>query len=145
MRDHVKDERLRREAATFLRFCVVGGGGFFADAGILLLCTTALHLNPIYSRAISAPLAIAFTYALNRMWAFSHVARKPIRTSLAAYFGVQAVGFACNFGVYTALLRLYDWMTPLPALVVGSAVGLAVNFAGARLLVFGGAGKHDLG
>jgi putative flippase GtrA len=141
MRDRVHDQRLRRETATFLRFCVVGGGGFFADAGILLLCTSVLHLDPIYSRAISAPLAIAFTYVLNRIWAFSHAARKPVGKSLAAYFVVQAMGFACNFAVYTALLRLYDWMTPLAALAVGSAVGLAVNYAGARLLVFGGAGK----
>ncbi len=125
-------------AVQFLRFCTVGGVGFVIDAGALEVATRLVGLDPIAGRLLSFGIAVLVTFELNRRWAFKHGGSKSYWAALSSYLGVQGVGFACNFCIYTALyltlpLR-YD--APLLCLAVSSAAALVVNYAGASLIVF---------
>ena len=127
---------VRAEASQFLRFFVVGLGGFCVDGGVLLLVIRLLGVDPISGRFLSFAVAVTFTYGLNRAWAF----RRGIGLlrGFGLYLGVQGFGFGCNLTVYSALFLLLPkpWNAPLLCLAMASGVALVVNYAGAKWLVF---------
>jgi putative flippase GtrA len=127
-------DTIRQEIVRILRFGAVGFGGFFVDAAILALMTEALHVNPFAGRAVSAPIAIAFTFVCNRYWSFASAKRQAIGRSFASYVSTQGTGLVCNLIVYSAALLVMPY--PLGALVISSAVAMIVNYLGARLWVF---------
>ena len=128
---------LRLELASFLRFTLVGAAGFLADGGVLAILIHA-GVRPLLARLISAPLAVLLTFSLNRAWSFAQTANRPIGPALLAYCGVQGAGFLTNLAIFALAI----WFLPSPlnepllAFVLGSATALAVNYAGARLIVF---------
>ena len=129
----------RAAGKQFLRFCVIGAVGFLADAGVLLLLVHDTAMGAIAARLVSFAVAVLVTFELNRRWTFRDAASIKYWNQLASYVGVQSLGFACNFAIYTGLYLLLppDPSAPLAALAVASALALFVNFIGARLLVFG--------
>lgn len=123
---------LRRQ---ILRYGMVGGVGFVADAGVLY-ALTAGGTDFYLARLASFAVALTVTWALNRRWTFGHRGRAGLAKSYAGYLAVQLGGAAANFLVYAGVLRLIP-ATPVNAvlaLACGSAVGLVVNFTGARLV-----------
>lgn len=130
--------RARKEASTFLRFCVVGGVGFLVDAGVLAALTHALQVGPVLARCVSAPTAILVTFVLNRFWAFDSAKEAPLAEAFLAYCAVQGVGFGLNFLIYTALvsLPLGPFSKPLIALAIASGLALVFNFIGIRFFAF---------
>jgi putative flippase GtrA len=129
---------LRSEVRSLLRFGVVGAAGFIADGGVLA-ALVHLGFGPLNARLVSAPLAVLLTFMLNRHWAFEK-ADKPFLASFAGYCGIQAVGFLSNLAIYAAAIKFgpYPFNLPLSAFAAASACALVINYAGARLLVFGG-------
>ena len=130
--------RLRSGGGQFLRFCVVGGVGFCVDAAGLLLLVGAAGMNPVAARFVSFGFAVIATFELNRRWSFADAVPKSYLRSLAAYLGVQGVGFLFNLGVYSAgyLLLPAPLDAPVLCLAYASILALLVNFAGARFVVF---------
>ena len=128
----------RAEVARFLRYCVVGAAGFIADAAVLLALVHGFAMNPLLARVFSFSLAVMLTFALNRHWTFEGGTRRGLIASFVAYLGVQGLGFACNAAIYAiAILALPPpFNAPLFSLAIASAVALAVNYGGARQLVF---------
>jgi putative flippase GtrA len=125
---------IRQELLRVLRFGVVGFGGFFVDAAILALMTEAMHLNPFAGRAVSAPIAIIFTFVCNRCWSFASAKKQAIIRSLASYVSMQGAGVVCTLIVYSAALLVIPY--PLGALVLSSAAAMIVNYLGVRLWAF---------
>lgn len=129
-----------RLGPVFLRYLLVGGLGFVADA-LLLEIFVRLGLSVYVARFLSMTLAMGCTYALHRNFTFTDAA-KPAHTALqaAAFVVCQCVAAAVNYGVFCLLL----WLLPEPvgtigrlfALCWGVGAGLAVNFVLLRLLVF---------
>ena len=130
--------RLRSDGGQFLRFCVVGGVGFCVDAAVLLLLVGVAGLDPVAARFASFACAVLATFELNRRWAFAGAPPQPYLHRLAAYLGVQGVGFLFNLGVYSAsyLLLPAPLNAPVLSLAYASVLALVVNFAGARFVVF---------
>lgn len=128
----------RAWAAQFLRFCIVGGVGFVVDASVLLAAVRFFGADPIGGRILSFSIAVWTTFELNRRWAFRSRGGRPYLVAFASYLGVQGVGFACNFSIYTVLYLTLPspYNLPLACLMVASGAALAVNYAGANLLVF---------
>jgi len=123
---------LRRQ---LLRYGVVGGLGFAVDAGLLYVLAS-WGADPYASRLISFAVALTVTWALNRAWTFEVRGRAAAGKSYLGYALVQLLGALTNFVVYAGVLSLIG---PTPAkavlaLAFGSAVGLAVNFTGARFV-----------
>lgn len=126
----------RADLAQFARFATVGVVGFCVDGGVLLLLVRVFGTDPILGRLLSFAVAVVATYALNRAWAFRD--RVGFLRGLRLYLGVQSLGFACNFAVYSALLLVVPppWNAPIACLAVASAAALVVNYVGAKLVVF---------
>ena len=122
----------------FLRFCCVGGVGFCVNAAALMAFVQLLGAGPIPAWSLSAVAAILTTFELNRRWAFRGAGAERYWTALAAYVGVQGLGLACNFSVYTGCYILLPppLNAPLLCLVAASAAALALNYAGASRVVF---------
>jgi putative flippase GtrA len=125
------------DAASFMRFGVVGALGFIADAGVLQLLLV-LGWGPVGARAVAIPVAVLATWALNRKFTFPEAQAGPALASLGRYAGVSAVGAAVNFVVYTALVLASATLSahPMAALAVGSVAAMLVNYLGSRHFAF---------
>lgn len=119
------------------RFLVIGGIGFFVDAGVLLLLM--LWGGDAYiSRLISFAAAVIVTWWGNRTWTFNDRIDQPKHKEFSAYLLVQSCGAGINYGIYALVLSILG-TTPLQALIAlasGSVIALFFNFYGARNAVF---------
>ena len=137
--------RSLKPSAEFLRFAVAGAIGFGVDAGLLLAFTSLLGWPALLARLASFAIAVACTWAINRAWTFrpsvlsgGQTSAAGVGAEFAAYGAVQLAGFAVNYGVYALVVTLIG-RAPVQLMIAtacGSAVGLAVNYLGARRLVF---------
>jgi putative flippase GtrA len=95
-------------------------------------------MSPLLARVFSFSLAVMLTFALNQHWTFPAGRRQGLIASFATYLGVQGLGLACNAAVFTIAILTFPapFNAPLFALAIASAVALAVNYAGAKHLVF---------
>jgi putative flippase GtrA len=119
----------------FLRFVLAGGIGFIVDAGVLALLLAVTPLDPFSARLLSIAVALATTWMLNRHITFGPSGRPPAVEG-ARYGGVGAATSIVNYLVYSALLVAFPSMPPLAALVVASAVAMALSYLGYSRLVF---------
>jgi putative flippase GtrA len=120
-----------------MRFGVVGTIGFVVDGGMLWLLLSS-GLNPYAARALSFPVAVVVTWALNRVWTFATAEKIGKRRQFNRYLAVQLVGVGANYSVYTAVIRIFSDSASVifAALVAGSFVGMFLNFWGARKIAF---------
>jgi putative flippase GtrA len=125
---------------SFFRFAIVGFTGFAVDYLLLRLQVNSLGAPPVPARFVSFSVALFCTWALNRLWSFAAHRSERVLSEAGRYVMVQLTGGALNLGVYALLVTLVPaWRhAVLIPLAAGSAVGLGVNYAGSRLLVFRG-------
>ena len=126
--------------SSLRRFIAIGALGFCVDAGLLALLI-ASGSGLYTARLVSFPAAVTVTWYLNRIWTFRGNATDRPAREYFTYLAVQGVAALANFLVYAALLR---WLLgeraemAVPALAIGSAAGLVINYLGARTIVFVG-------
>ncbi len=118
------------------KFVVVGGIGFLADAGVLLLLLRFTALDPFTARLLAIAVALQVTWLLNRTFTFgrstSRVAIEGMR-----YNGVGIATSIFNYLVYSGLLVFFSAMPTLGALVIASAAATLLSYTGYARLVFG--------
>ncbi|HZF28013.1 MAG TPA: GtrA family protein [Gammaproteobacteria bacterium] len=123
---------------SFGLFVIAAAVGFALDAGVLTLLVRELHWSPWHGRFLSFPLAVTSTWLLNRRYAFRGAARRDGRIEYVAYWAIQLVGAAVNFGVFGLCLRaapaLAGW--PFIPVAIGGVAAMLVNFALARSTVY---------
>lgn len=119
------------------RFGVVGCVGFVVDGGLLWLLITE-GADPYFARALSFPVAVLVTWWFNRLWTFDGSDRAKPVSQLRKYLTVQITGALCNYGVYSVYLGVFEPTRDYAMIgfALGSAVGMVINFLGARVLVF---------
>lgn len=122
----------------FLRFCCVGVAGFVVDAGVLLTLVHSHLLNPVSGRFVSFTVAVIVTFELNRRWSFRESRKGGVLRLFGGYLAVQGLGFLSNLGIYTLLYVVLPkpFNAPLLCLAVASMFAMAMNFVGARWMVF---------
>ena len=118
-----------------LRFVVVGGIGFVADAAMLALLLAATPLGPFVARLISIGFGLTVTWLCNRTLTFRPSSRGMLREG-ARYGGVGITTSIVNYLVYGVLLLAMPSMAPLLALVVASLAAMALSYLGYSRLVF---------
>lgn len=118
-----------------LRFAIVGGIGFVADAAMLALLLAATPLGPFVARLVSIGFGLAVTWLCNRTLTFRPSSRGMLREG-ARYGGVGITTSVVNYMVYSVLLLAMPWMAPLVALVVASLAAMALSYLGYSRLVF---------
>jgi putative flippase GtrA len=128
--------------AEFLRFLVTGGVGFVVDSGLLMAFVHGLGWPPLPARLASFAPALVATWQINRLWTFRAGAQnKPVRrmgAEFLSYGAVQVTGATANFVVYAAVVAVlgHEPLQLLAAIAAGAAIGLAINYLGARRFVF---------
>jgi putative flippase GtrA len=135
----------RLASAKFLRFALVGTGGFVVDTSVFFVVHQLVGLDKYSARAISIFTAMNFTYAGNRFLTFrEHAAAQPqaIVAEWARFLSTNALGALVNYGIYAAMVTFAPWPAndPYLALVAGVAAGLILNFTLSRHVVFRGSG-----
>ena len=118
-----------------LRFVVVGGIGFVADAAMLALLLAATPLGPFVARLISIGFGLTVTWLCNRTLTFRPSSRGMLREG-ARYGGVGITTSIVNYLVYGVLLLAMPSMAPLLAMVVASLAAMALSYLGYSRLVF---------
>lgn len=129
---------IAHEARLAIKFAAVGMVGFAVDA-ILLKAGLALHLGAAWARLISLTLAMQATFAVNRTHVFRCYGRVGLLRQWCAYMATNGVGNFCNYWIFVTLSSLH-WRVvsePFVALAISAAAAFLINFAGARLVVFG--------
>jgi putative flippase GtrA len=131
-------ERLRD--SRFLRFGIVGAGGFVVDEAVLKLMLFAL--NPYAARVVSIFCAMTFTWWGNRKLTFAEHAASGSTSAIARewfkFILANALGAIVNYSAYTLLVATAPapLSNPLLATAIGVAVGLVFNFTLSKRFVF---------
>ena len=121
--------------SRILRFVVVGGIGFIADAGMLVLLLAETPLGPFAARLVSVAFGLAVTWLCNRTLTFQPSSRGMLREG-ARYGGVGITTSIVNYVIYSGLLVAMPWMAPLLALVIASLAAMTLSYLGYSRLVF---------
>jgi putative flippase GtrA len=121
--------------SRILRFAIVGGIGFVADAAMLALLLAGTPLGPFVARLASIAFGLAVTWLCNRTLTFQPSSRGMLREG-ARYGGVGVTTSVVNYLVYSVLLLALPWMPPLVALVLASLAAMALSYLGYSRLVF---------
>ena len=131
----------RSTASRFLRFALVGGGGFVVDAGVLWLMLHGLGADKYSGRLVSFLCAVTFTWWGNRNLTFSDLRASGsggMFREWLTFLVANALGGAINVGLYGALVTYAPppFDNPFVALPVGVLAGMVVNFTMSSLVVF---------
>ena len=127
---------------AFVRFALVGAGGYVVDTAVLWLDTRHLGLDPYSGRALSIFAAMIFTWLGNRTITFAGRRARGGPGAVAGEFlrfvGANLVGALVNYGVYAWLVHSAG--APLndkyAAQALGVLAGLVFNFTLSRTMVF---------
>ena len=119
----------------FLRFVLVGGTGFFVDAGVLALVLWTTPMGPFSARLVSIASAMTYTWLCNRYLTFGPSSRNPLLEG-ARYGGVGLASSATNYLIYSGVLLAVPATPPLLALVPATALTMVLSYLGYSRLVF---------
>jgi putative flippase GtrA len=120
-----------------LKFTLVSGLGFAADAVVLQLLMQA-GASPAWARVASLLCAMQVTFLINGLVVFRCLDPARPWRQWAGYMLAHGFGNFCNYWIFVTLVSLHQRLlsAPLAALAVASATAWAINFLGARYLVF---------
>lgn len=132
-----------RPRSLLAKFSAVALIGFAVSAGILHLGLEA-GLRPWAARLIALVVAMHVTFLINGRFVFRALTRRRFLAQWAAYVTNSAVGNFCNYWTFVTLESTHRPVigNPYVALLAGSVVAWAINYTGARLVVFGPAGRR---
>lgn len=128
--------------ADFPRFMAAGAVGFLVDSLLVLALVNGAGWRPMPARVISILVAMISTWLINRLWTFRAAASGKTASSIGAeflaYCSVQLTGAAVSYTVYAIVVALTGQspLQLLTAVAVGAAFAFAINYFGARILVF---------
>jgi putative flippase GtrA len=135
----VSPTRRRRLLAKFSGVALIG---FVLSAFVLHLGLEA-DLAPWAARLIALLCAMNVTFLINGRFVFRELSRERFLTQWGTYVANSAFGNLCNYLVFVGLESTHRPVIshPYVALAAGSITAWAINFTGARFVVFGPGGR----
>jgi putative flippase GtrA len=135
--------RRRRLLAKFSGVALIG----FAVSALILHLGLEAGLRPWVSRLVALLFAMHVTFLINGRFVFRALTRERFLAQWAAYVANSAVGNFCNYWVFVTLESTHRTVigNPYVALLAGSVTAWAINFIGARFVVFGGGARRLAG
>jgi putative flippase GtrA len=127
----------------FMRFALVGAGGYVVDTGMLALDTGVWGLDFKSGRALSIFIAMGFTWLGNRYLTFRERRARSFSGAMQEwlkFIGANLIGAVVNYGS-SVLLVLYaasPFNHKFVAQACGVLAGLIFNFTLSKKLVFRG-------
>lgn len=136
----VSPPRRRRLLAKFTGASLIG---FLFSAATLRLALQA-GVHPWAARLLAMVVAMHVTFFINGRYVFGALTRERFFALWGAYVLNSAFGNACNFGVFVSLTASHRAVvsSPYVAFLAGAMTAWAINFLGARFVVFGDAGRR---
>lgn len=124
-------------AHRLLKFALVGGIGFIADAAAFSLCFYLLEMPLITSRLISFLIAATVTWFGNRTFTFANQDSELAKQWLK-FISVACVSATPNFLTFKAIVFVFGQagLMPMVALIVGVLVGMVSNYLFSSMWVF---------
>lgn len=130
----------------FGKYAAIGFTNAAVDFGVLnlLIAYSGVAEGLIFSifKTISFIVAVVHSYIWNRSWAFSSQGSRPVG-EMAKFFIVNIIVAGLNVGISSLVVNFVDPRFGLDAntwanvgAVIGSAMALAFNFIGFKLIVF---------
>lgn len=112
----------------------------FAVSALILHLGLEAGLRPWVARLIALLCAMHVTFLINGRFVFRAITRKRFFAQWGAYAANSAFGNFCNYWVFVTLESTHRPVIgeTYVALLAGSITAWAINFTGARLIVFGG-------
>jgi putative flippase GtrA len=134
--------RLRTLLAKFTGASLIG----FVFSVSTLHLGMHLGLPGWAARLIALLVAMNITFVLNGRFTFNALSRERFLPLWGAYLLNSSFGNACNYLVFLTLRSLHrPFLSQADvAFVAGAMAAWAINFLGARYVVFGGAGRRIL-
>ena len=137
------EERLRRNATQFVKFCVVGGSGVVVNLAVLnLTLITWKHAvggEPLGAKYLANALAFVVSvltnYYLNRRWTFRSTAA--VKAEVVKFYVVSAIAYLANLAVFTVFITHFHFATNVAQLIAIACV-LPINFVLNKLWSFRG-------
>ncbi len=122
-----------------IKFSGVALIGFAVSAVVLKLGLEG-GLRPWSARLIALLCAMHVTFLINGRFVFRALQRERFLRQWAAYVANSAFGNVCNYWIFVSLESTHRPIIgdPYVALFAGSIAAWAINFTGARFVVFGG-------
>jgi putative flippase GtrA len=127
--------------SRFLRFALVGSGGFVVSEIVLWLALHVAGLGKYSGWLVCFLVAVTFTWWGNRTLTFrAEAARRGLLREWAVFVVANSLGAAANFGTYFVLVTFLPWPLgdPQIAIAAGTIVGLVFNFTASKRFVFRG-------
>mgnify|MGYP001159310193 FL=1 len=136
-----KDLAARLVASRFMRFGVVGGGGFVVNEAALFAAHRLCNAGPHLSWILAFIPSVIFTWWGNRSLTFpDRASQHPVGMAkeCGRFVATNSLGALANFIVYAAVVRYapFPFSIPYLALVAGVFVGLVFNFTFSLKVVF---------
>lgn len=134
--------RHRALVLEFLRFAVVGTVSFVVTTAMVYALRGVL--GPALAGIPSYLAAATVSWALNRTWTFKGKGGGPLLAQWARFLVASGPGLLVNTLTYEALVLSSTFVSAHPILATagGAVVGLFVNFAMMRQVVFRSSGRH---
>lgn len=136
----VPPPRLRRLLARFTGASLVG----FVFSFTAMQLGLEAGLRGWAARLIALIIAMHVTFFLNGRFTFNALTRERFLPLWAAYVANSAVGNSCNYLVFLTLRSTHQPVLGNAdvAFLAGAMTAWALNFLGARFVVFGDAGRR---
>ena len=127
----------RRLLIKFTGVALVG----FAVSALILHLGLEAGLRPWAARLVALLCAMNVTFLINGRFVFGALTRQSFLAHWVAYTANSAFGNFCNYWVFVTLESTHRPVigNPYLALLAGSFTAWAINFTGARFVVFGSA------
>jgi putative flippase GtrA len=132
--------RRRRLLPKFTGVALIG----FALSALVLHLGLEAGLRPWAARLVALLCAMNLTFLVNGHFVFGALGRGRFLAQWGAYMANSALGNACSYWVFVTLESTHRPVigNPYVALLAGSATAWAINFTGARFVVFGSLGRR---
>lgn len=125
---------MRQTVKRLASFALAGFSGFVVDAGITETLV-ALSVSPYVARIGAVAVAIAVTYAINRHLTFGD-RRGGAGGQRLRYVAVSLLAIAFNYAAFAITIALLPGVRPIAGVIVGTAIGMVVNYLGYSRFVF---------
>ncbi|WP_027720754.1 GtrA family protein [Maridesulfovibrio zosterae] len=120
--------------SRFLRFCCIGGIGFFIDAGITYILVWS-GASSLVARIPAILVALTVCYHFHHGFTFRKGGKAPW-SGWYKFAISNSIGSLINYGAYVLIVTGWPSISLVIPLIVGSAAAMAANYVMSVCYVF---------
>lgn len=136
MIDYTKTQLARLLKIDFVRFCIVGGSGFFINLAILTGTHRLFNFPIPLAQFIGAEIALFSNFLLHDRWTYKkHKVDKTKKTLIIQFHASTWPAIIGSTLMVSAGVKVFD-LTEIEALIISSVVALGWNFVWSKYVIW---------